>query len=175
MKIEKQHSLTSSCSSQTTTDLREATLLQILRVADLLTRIGDTKVFGKKLTQAQFNVLMVLKRYGNGGISQKDILEKLVSTKGNVSIHIANLTSMGHIRRKISKADSRINEITLTAKGKRMLADLEPKYVQHLKEITTGLPPEQADMALNILRNLQNKCEVTLSHSEASEDGVNTP
>jgi MarR family 2-MHQ and catechol resistance regulon transcriptional repressor len=153
------------------TEIGEATVLQILRVADLLTRIGDSKVFGKNLTQAQFNVLMVLKRHGNGGISQKDILENLVSTKGNVSIHITNLTRMGCIRKKTSKSDSRMNVITLTAKGRRILAELEPRYIQHLKQITEGLPREQAETAMDVLEYLYGKCNATLNGSSVPQEG----
>jgi DNA-binding MarR family transcriptional regulator len=175
MKAREQLETVTPPTEQSAVDVGESAVIHILKVADLLTRIGDSKVFGKELTQPQFNVLMVLKRHGNGGISQKYILEKLVSTKGNVSIHITNLANMGYIRRKTSKADSRMNEITLTAKGKRILADLEPKYVQHLTRITADLLPEQADLTLELLKNLQKKCEVALSNSETPEDGVNTP
>lgn len=175
MNTEESHLVDTTSPMTAVPNIGEATVVQILRVADLLTRIGDSKVFGKDLTQAQFNVLMVLKRHGTGGMSQKDILGSLVSTKGNVSIHITNLASMGYIRRKTSKADSRMNEITLTVKGMRILADLEPKYVQHLTKITADLHPEQAALTLELLKNLQKKCEVALSNSETPEDGVNTP
>ena len=161
----------SNCPSSDVVDVGEATVLQILRVADLLTCIGDSKVFGRDLTQAQFNVLMVLKRHGNGGISQKDILESLVSTKGNISIHITNLGRLGYIRKKNSKADSRMNVITLTANGRRILADLEPKYLQHLKEITDDLRPDQAEAAMDLLKHLQQKGETALAGSGKPEKG----
>ena len=152
-------------------NIGEATVLQILRVADLLTRIGDSKVFGKELTQAQFNVLMVLKRHGNEGISQKGILASLVSTKGNVSIHVTNLARMGYIRKKTSKADRRMNEITLTAMGRRILAALEPPYVQHLQAITDDLPLQQVEVAMALLKQLQEKCQATLAVSDTPRKG----
>jgi len=169
MNIDK-HSVTSSFASEFK-DVGEATVLQILRVADLLTRIGDSKVFGKELTQAQFNVLMVLRRHGDKAMSQKDILAKLVSTKGNVSIHVTNLSRMGYIRKKTSKADSRVNEIRLTAKGRRILAGLEPTYVQHLREITDDLPRKQVEVAMALLEQLQEKCRATLAVSDTSAKG----
>ena len=101
--------------------IRERVLLRILKVADMLTRIGDMSVFGAKLTQPQFNILMVLRRLDRNGVSQKEILGHLVSTKGNVSIHIANLVRKGFVRKKTSKTDARANVITLTAKGRRVL------------------------------------------------------
>lgn len=170
---ETEHSL--SPAPDSSPDAGELLVLQILRVADLLTRIGDSRVFGKELTQAQFNVLIVLERCGSQGISQKDILEKLVSTKGNVSIHIANLSAMGYIRRKISRSDSRVNEITLTAKGRRVLSDLEPRYLQHLKEITAGIVPDQAAAALEFLKQFQDRCKLTLSNSNYRAEEARTP
>lgn len=150
-------------------DIGEYTVIQILRVADLLTRIGDSKVFGKELTQPQFNILMILKRHGNGGISQKEILEKLVSTKGNVSIHISNLRNKGYIRRRLSKEDSRFNVITLTPKGERILAELEPKYIQQLRTITDDLPREQAETTIALLDRVVNKCTEVFSGSQEPE------
>ena len=162
----------STRSSAAGADINEAAVLQILRVADLLTRIGDTQVFGKALTQAQFNVLMVLRRHGHGGgISQTDILEKLVSSKGNVSIHITNLSRMGYVRRKTSKRDSRMNVITLTAAGRRILEDLEPKYAAHLKEITGDLSDKDVETALAVLSHLQERCGLSLGHSDAAPSG----
>lgn len=156
----------SKCPSTAKADIGEATVLQILRIADLLTRIGDSKVFGKELTQAQFNILMILKRHAQNGMSQKEIMEYLVSTKGNVSIHITNLGRMGYIRKKTSKIDSRRNVITLTAKGRRILGELEPKYIRHLREITDDLPREQAESTISLLNKLMGKCEHTLGNSD---------
>lgn len=152
-------------------DIGEAAVLQILRVADLLTRIGDSKVFGKELTQPQFNILMILKRQGQDGMSQKEIMSYLVSTKGNVSIHITNLARMGYVRKKMAKADSRMNVITLTAKGQRILEDLEPKYIQHLRDITDDLPVANAETTMELLKHFQQKCEITLIGAIAVDKG----
>ncbi len=145
--------------------LAEGTVLQILKVADLLTRIGNSHVFGKELTQAQFNVLMVLKRHGERGMSQKDILGYLVSTKGNVSIHITNLSRRGYVRKRPSKADSRMNVVSLTAKGKKILAEVEPRYMQHLHELTGELPVQSAEAATELLAYLHDRCSRILSET----------
>jgi DNA-binding MarR family transcriptional regulator len=158
-----------------TAGIGETTVLQILRVADLLTRVGDSTVFHKELTQAQFNVLMILKRHGEGGMSQKDILAKLVCSKGNVSIHTANLTRMGYIRKKISQTDSRVNVITLTAKGRRVLAHLEPRYLQQLNDVTRDLPREQAERVVELLAHLEEKCHAALGGMESAQPEAGKP
>jgi DNA-binding MarR family transcriptional regulator len=143
----------------------ESMVLQILKVADLLTRIGDAKVFGKELTQAQFNVLMVLKRHDDVGVSQKDILANLVSTKGNVSIHITNLTRMGYIRKRTSREDARMHVLRLTAKGYRVLAELEPRYERHLQAITGDLSPKPLAVSMALLDEFQARCRATLAET----------
>jgi DNA-binding MarR family transcriptional regulator len=159
----KEHVLSATgCERADETDVGEATVLQILRVADLLTRIGDLKLFGKTLTQPQFNILMILKHYGQDEMSQKEIMEYLVSTKGNLSIHVKNLVLMGHIRKRTSKVDTRMNTITLTAKGKRVLAALETKYIEHLQKITNKLSSSKARVTLEVLDYLHDRCTAEL-------------
>lgn len=155
----KNHALKADLIPSTEEQVPESLVLQIIRISDLLTRMGDAKVFGKTLTQPQFNVLMILKRHGQDGLSQKEIAGYLVWTKGNVSIHISNLTSMGHIRRKASKTDARANVITLTAKGRRILEELEPKYMKQIQKLTETLPHSQARTTINLLSKLSMKCE----------------
>ncbi len=147
----------------------ESLVLQVIRVADLLTRVGDARVFGEKLTQPQFNVLMILKRHGRDGMSQKDIADYLVWTKGNVSIHVTNLARMGYVRRKSSKSDARANVITLTPKGRRILSELEPKYMEQIKRLSETLPRKQAGTAIEILSNLGGKCNAMLGERDIED------
>ncbi|MFW6152437.1 MAG: MarR family winged helix-turn-helix transcriptional regulator [Verrucomicrobiota bacterium] len=149
----------------------ESLVLQVIRVADLLTRVGDARVFGEKLTQPQFNVLMILKRHGREGMSQKDIADYLVWTKGNVSIHVTNLVRMGYVRRKSSRSDARANVITLTARGRRVLADLEPRYMEQIERLSENLPSQQARTAIEVLSKLGGKCEVMLGAEGQSAQG----
>ncbi|MFO7821687.1 MAG: MarR family transcriptional regulator [Lentisphaeria bacterium] len=144
-------------------NVREAAVLEILRVAELMTRIGNAKVFGKKLTQAQFNVLMVLKRHNKVAMSQKEILTNLISTKGNLSVHISNLTKMGLVRNQVSPCDSRMHEITLTEAGHEILNELEPLYMQYLNEITRGFLRDEAEKLLQVLGCIEEKCREVLA------------
>ncbi len=144
-------------------DVREGVLLEIMKVADLLTRVGASDLFSDGLSQAQFNILMILKRHGKRGMSQKDIGETLVSTKGNVSIHIGNLTRMGHVRRKTSQEDRRKQVVTLTAKGQRVLAALEPRYLEQIEVLTRPFSGDQLEAAAGFLATMQAHCEAVLS------------
>lgn len=144
------------------TDTRERMVLRILRVADMVTRIGSMSVFGETLTQPQFNILMILRRFGTDGASQKDILEFLVSTKGNVSIHIANLAKSGFIKKRTSTADARANVITLTAKGRSVLDELEPRYFEQIQKMTGDLPEDEVETTLKLLDCLKDRCEQRL-------------
>ncbi len=144
-------------------DTGEATILNILRAADLMTRIGDSKVFGRELTQAQFNILMILKRHGQNGMSQKEIAAYLVTTKGNISIHTGNLARTGYIRRRVCRSDGRMHRITLTEKGAKILARLEPAYLEHVRKVTDGLPRKQAESTVRFIARLVERCSSILN------------
>jgi len=149
-------------------DERETAVLYILRVADMLNRLGDTRVFGKEISQAQFNILMILKRHGQEGMSQKEILANLVSTKGNVSIHIRNLLKKGYVLKKTSKHDGRLHVIKLSARGRRILESVEPKYLEQLRVVVEDLPASQAETLVDLLEGLRLNCARAL---DGSSDG----
>ncbi len=141
----------------------EAVLLEILRVSDLLARVGNSTIFSKGLSMAQFNILMVLRRRGGDGMSQKQIVENLLTTKGNVSIHMKNLTDAGLVRRRVSKHDGRMHVVTLTAKGNRILESLEPQYLAQIETLTKGLPAAEVDTTLNLLAQIRDTAAATLN------------
>jgi len=147
-------------------DSGEQAILEIIKTAELLTRVGNTCVFDREISQARFNILIILKYEGEDGISQNEILQRMVSTKGNLSIHIANLERCGYIRRQASKEDMRRNVVRLTAKGRRVLDKLEPGYEGHIRAISEDLPANRAESLTEMLRTLQERCRNLLNGNE---------
>ncbi|OVE75572.1 hypothetical protein BVX97_04080 [bacterium E08(2017)] len=146
--------------------ITEASVIEVIKLADLLSRIGNKDIFGKSLSQAQFHYLMVIKREDANGVSQKLIQDSLATTKGNISIHTAKLIAKGLIRRKTSNKDARYNVVTLTAKGRNTLEELEPKYVTKMKELTSQLHVKQAETIYNAMLDLQTKCREMLGEKD---------
>jgi MarR family 2-MHQ and catechol resistance regulon transcriptional repressor len=76
------------------------------------------------LTLAQFAVLEVL--FHKGELSIKQIIEKTLSTSGNMTVVVRNLERSGLIQRYQSPQDGRIFLIQLRDKGRDLIREVFP-------------------------------------------------
>ena len=136
----------------------EKLVLDIIRTAELFTRVGSTCVFDKQLTQARFNILLILKYFCDGDVSQKEILSRMVSTKSNLSTHIKKLAAHGYIKKVSSIDDRRHDKISLTDKGDDAVLRLEPEYEQHVAFLTNDLTEDELEITAKTLDKIQTKC-----------------
>lgn len=152
-------------------DPGEEALLGVLRTSEILSRIGDRTVARGDVSQSQFNILKILNLSNGEGMSQKEILAKLISTKGNLSIHIANLAERGMVSRKTSDDDGRRHVIRLTAKGRRALETTETYYKERIAEISRNMTAEEFRSLIKLMDKLRERCSDILSASENSNGG----
>ena len=74
---------------------------------------------GVDLSLAQHEVLVHIHR--NRGLSQKELSERLLVVKSNVSALIKKLEARGLVRRAPDPADSRNNQLSLTPSGEKLV------------------------------------------------------
>lgn len=84
------------------------------------------------LTEAQFAVLEML--YHKGELCIQDVVDKLLSTSGNVTVVIQNLVKEGYITRIVDKNDRRRYVLSLTQKGYDLIEQIFPNYLMFLNE-----------------------------------------
>jgi len=104
------------------------------------------------LTIAQFGVLEVL--YHLGDLKICELIEKTLSTSGNMTVVIRNLEKEGLITRRVNETDRRAFVIGLTDSG-RML--IKPVFEQHLfllEDIFGKLSQDDKDDLLSLLKKL---------------------
>ncbi len=92
-----------------------------------------------ELTVAQFDALANL--YVGDGITQQQLAEHLLVTKGNVTGLLNRLSERGLVERRIHPRDRRANTVFLTAKG-RALAKLALEVQRRVIEDTLGVLSE---------------------------------
>ena len=87
-----------------------------------------------KLTDVQFNVLMLIKHHCDetGGLSQGQISRMMLVNKANITSLIDRMEK-GLLVKRTAADDRRFNIIRMTAKGKNLLEKVEPLYG---KEVT---------------------------------------
>lgn len=118
--------------------IRHEALLNIVRTASLIEKISGV-FFGKfDITEAQYNILIVLKLEGRE-LTQIEIGDRLVTSRSNITSLIDRLEHKGFVKRQDAEDDRRIYRIQLTEQGRRIVDKVEKAYVEKVEEIMSHL------------------------------------
>lgn len=106
------------------------------------------------LTPAQFGVLEAL--YNKGDLRIGEIIEKILTTSGNITVVIKNLEKEGLVKKALDPEDKRSAIISLTDKGKEVVEDILPNHIENIKDIFSVLTDEEKIVLKNILKKFKN-------------------
>ena len=101
------------------------------------------------LTMPQFGVLEIL--YHKGPLCINDIIEKTLSTSGNMTVVIENLRKDGYIKKEKSQEDQRKYMISLTDKGTAVISRIFPLHLENIGEIFRRYSIKEKEELLNLL------------------------
>lgn len=115
--------------------------------------IRETNQHLKKwdITAAQFDVLAQVGAAGR--ISQQDLADKLVVTKGNIAQIIQKVEELGWITRE---QDWKTKYVSLTAEGKALFDDVVPMQEQFQAAQFNNLNPSEQKQLLDLLKKLKS-------------------
>jgi len=108
-------------------------LLNIVRIASLIDKRAYEFFLEFNITQAQYNVLVVLKLEG-GPLNQVDISRRLVVSRAGITSILDKLEKKGYIRREKVKSDRRVLEVSLTDESIKLLEVVEPRYLEEVEK-----------------------------------------
>ena len=123
--------------------------LRMLRVSQKVERdlAEQLKIWG--LNNAQFDVLA---RVGAAeGITQQELADSLLVTKGNVAQLLDRMQKRGLIERR---PQGRINRLFLTEEGRRTFAEVVPTHETLIDEQLSVLSEEEQRQLFELLRRL---------------------
>ncbi len=104
------------------------------------------------LTMTQFGVLETL--YHKGPMRICEIIDKTLSTSGNMTVVIKNLVKSGHITKERDPEDRRAFVVRLTKLGHDKIADVFPKHLDKLEDAFSRLDLEEKNELLMLLKKL---------------------
>jgi DNA-binding MarR family transcriptional regulator len=130
-------------------------VLSLLRTASLIQKRSDVFFSRFGITDAQFNILMVLKYNGGVQVSQQDLSARLVVHKSNIVGLLDRLENSGMLSRKADARDRRLNHIALTAKGKRLVERVEGAYFEEIDRLMRALDEDETRVAIAALDKLR--------------------
>ncbi|HFI0065965.1 TPA: MarR family winged helix-turn-helix transcriptional regulator [Streptococcus suis] len=105
------------------------------------------------LTIAQFGVMEAL--YNKGKLRIQDLIDKLLSTSGNMTVVIKNMIRDGYIFKVPDSKDRRSFLIGLTPLGRETIERILPEHYQNICQIFSVLSPEEQDQLAHLLKKFK--------------------
>lgn len=104
-----------------------------------------------KLTLAHFDVLMQLDF--QQGITQQQLADRLLVTKGNVCGLLNRMEKEGLVERRADPEDKRVWPLFLTASGRELIDRVRPAHLEFMTRLLSGLPTADQRRLLLLLHN----------------------
>lgn len=133
-------------------DLNLKTLIALSRCTQSVHRREYKTIKEGGLTVSQFAVLEIL--YHKGDLRVYEIMEKILSTGGNMTVVIDNLVKDNLVMRYIDPKDRRVSLISITEKGRNLISEIFPKHLENVNEIFEVLTSEEKKNFINLLKKL---------------------
>ncbi|MGI9147694.1 MAG: MarR family winged helix-turn-helix transcriptional regulator [Chloroflexota bacterium] len=137
-----------------TRNLRTASLLawlRLVRVFQKVNRASTDSLRCRQLTPAQVDVLANVG--ASAGISQQELADMLLVTKGNVCQLLDKVENNGLLERR---PDKRVNRLFLTEQGRQVYEEVIPHHDALLAEQFQALSKSDKRELLRLLRQLDH-------------------
>jgi DNA-binding MarR family transcriptional regulator len=130
--------------------------LNILVTANLLAKEGERVVGPFGITEAQFNVLMLLRHQSDGGaLDQTALGRMLVVNRSNVTGLVDRMEKAGLVVRSPDPTDRRVKQVSLTAHGRKVAEASEVPYFKRVERVLGALGAEERRALVRSLEKLR--------------------
>lgn len=106
-----------------------------------------------QLTVCQFGVLEAL--YNKGNLRIQDLIDKLLSTSGNMTVVIKNMIRDGYIFKIPDCNDRRAVLVGLTPKGRQVIEAILPEHYENIGQIFSVLTAHEQETLVNLLKKFK--------------------
>jgi MarR family 2-MHQ and catechol resistance regulon transcriptional repressor len=126
--------------------------IKLMRATDSISASLSTHVAEAGITLGQFGVLEALLHLGP--MSQCDLGGKLLRSGSNITTVIDNLGKQGLVARTRRKDDRRVVDVSLTPKGRTLIARLFPSHARRIVRLFSALSPDNQRQLADLCRTL---------------------
>ncbi|MFN0200229.1 MAG: MarR family winged helix-turn-helix transcriptional regulator [Bacteroidia bacterium] len=120
-----------------------AALVQVSRAAEFVNQQMDIALADLQITNVQYNILRILKRSPENGISRTDIKRQLIAQSIDLTRSINGLVNSGYVVRITTEQDRRIVLHQITEKGVEAITKIDPLLNEMLQQIGAKMTPEE--------------------------------
>jgi DNA-binding MarR family transcriptional regulator len=122
-------------------------------------RLGSVFFQRYGISDAQFNVLMILWDYRNRALHQHELAEIILVNRASIGALIDRMTATGLVERMQDPEDRRANYVRITTKGAALLKKVKTPYYSNLFQVFAGFSTEHKKALLDYFarfrRNIQ--------------------
>lgn len=134
-------------------------ILNILRTRAVLME-GLNRFFRKYgLTNAQFNILRILRGAGDPGLACQEISSRMVTPVPDVTRLVDRLVAAKHVTRRRSEGDRRVVYVRITPRGLALLAKMDKPLLDIQQELIGHMSRKDLD-EINRLMAAARKADV---------------
>lgn len=131
------------------TKLNLLTLVTLTRAEQKIHQKEYLTIKNKGITVTQFGVLEAL--YHKGDMKICDIIDRILTTSGNITVVIKNLEEEGLVTKYVDQNDKRGIYIRITQAGMDIIENIFPKHLDNINEIFNILTDDEKSTLVNIL------------------------
>ena len=134
-----------------------AVYISMSRVMNTLRRENNKLILSHNLTLGQFAVMEAL--YTKGKLSTGEVMEKVLTTSGNIPVIVKNLEKDGFITREQDEADRRKFILDLTCKGRSLMDQLIPENLKFMDDLISLWDDQDKKDLLVLMKKFRRKYE----------------
>ena len=113
--------------------------LKLMRAADSVNAQLEGCLREAGLTTSQFGALEALHHLGP--LTQGELARKLLKSSGNLTLVVDNLERRGLAKRRKHAKDRRCIEVHLTASGRKLNSEVDPRQARAIRHAMSALAP----------------------------------
>jgi DNA-binding MarR family transcriptional regulator len=144
-------------------DLKRQLVAQLVESSRLLRNYIDHRAKERGTTRAQWIVLFRLRQ--NEGLSQVDLADVLELQPISLVRLLDRLVEHGLLERRHDPKDRRANRLFLTAKGKKLVDDLDSLRDAIATDVFHDLPDKTLQTSLDTLREVKERIKALSDHN----------
>ena len=134
-----------------------AVYISMSRVINTLRRENNKLILKHNLTLGQFAVMEAL--YSKGRLSTGEVMEKILTTSGNIPVIVKNLEKDGFITRDQDESDKRRFILDLTEKGKDLMDEIVPENLKFMDELISLWDDDDKEELIILMNKFRRKYE----------------
>ncbi|MES2238963.1 MAG: MarR family transcriptional regulator [Bacteroidota bacterium] len=137
--------------------LSKKIILNIMYTQNILSERFNEVLKPYDLSGEQYNVLRILRGQKGNPANMCVIQERMVAKTSNTTRLVDKLLLKELVTRNVCPDNRRKIEVLITQKGLNVLAELDPKVIEHENALTSNLNPEELEQLNTLLEKYRNQ------------------